>query len=158
VTEMEEDNRFWFEDHLVGDRFSCASHKVSAQEIVAFAGKWDPQPWHIDEQAAKESLFGGLTACSAHIFSIYCSTSQQWQNGKRMQGLASLGFDKLRMAEPVFAGDMLQCTSSVDSARLSGSSTDRGIIVYASELVNQHGELVFSATCATLVARNPTLL
>jgi acyl dehydratase len=149
------DNRFWFEDHVVGDLFECASHEVSAEEITSFATQWDPQPWHIDEAAAKASVFGGLTACSAHIFSIYCITSQQWQNGKQMQALASLGFDELRMLEPVFAGDTLTCMSTVDSARVSSSKPDRGIIVYASELLNQRGEVAFAVKCATLMACDP---
>ena len=66
------DKRFWFDDHVVGAEMTCASHAVSADEIKEFAGRWDPQPWHVDEEAAASSVFGGLTACSAHIFSIYC--------------------------------------------------------------------------------------
>ena len=108
------DKRFWFEDHVVGEEIACASHEVTADEIKAFAGKWDPQPWHIDEAAARDSVFGGLTACSAHIFSIFCITSQQWQNGLQMQALASLGFDEIRMLQPVFAGDTLTCVTTVD--------------------------------------------
>lgn len=155
---MSKDSRFWFDDHAVGQSFECAVHEVSAQEIMQFARQWDPQPWHIDEDAAKASVFGALTACSAHIFSIYCITSQQWQNGRQLQALASLGFDDLRMLGPVFAGDRLQCFSSVDSARVSVSKPDRGVIVYASELVNQRGEGVFSVTCKTLLARDPARL
>lgn len=156
VNAAADDNRFWFEDHVVGDRFDCASHALTAAAIIRFAQQWDPQPWHTDETAAKASVFGGLTACSAHIFSIYCSTSQQWQNGKQMQALASLGFDELRMQGPVFAGDILRCVSTVDAARVSASKPDRGVIVYASDLVNQRDEVVFSAKCATLMARKPT--
>jgi acyl dehydratase len=148
-------NPFWFEDHIEGDHFECAGHILTAEAIIEFAQLWDPQPWHTNETAAKESIFGGLTACSAHIFSIYCITSQQWQNDRKQQALASLGFDELRMLKPVFAGDTLQCVTTIETARPSGSKPDCGIIVYASKLLNQHDEAVFSAKCATLMACRP---
>jgi acyl dehydratase len=149
---------FYFEDHHAGDVITCGSYTVAAEEIMAFAGKWDPQPWHVDEEAAQASLFGGLTACSAHIFSIYCITSPQWQNGKAQQAIASLGFDEMRMLKPVYAGDTLRCVTRVDSVRLSNSKPDRGIVVYASELIDQTDETVFSIRCTTLMARDPALV
>jgi len=146
---------FYFEDHIVGDIVQCGSYEVVAEEVIDFASKWDPQPWHVDEEAAKASLFGGLTACSAHIFSIFCITSPQWQNGAVQQAIASLGFDELRMHQPVYVGDTVRCVTSVDSARLSSSKPDRGIVVYACELLNQRDEIVFSVKCSTLMARDP---
>lgn len=146
---------YYLEDHVVGERIDCGTYAVSATEIIDFARQWDPQPWHTDEEAAKASFFGGLTACSAHIFSIYCITSPAWQNGARQQAIASLGFDELRMLRPVYAGDTLRCVTVVDDARPSGSKPDRGVVVYRSELLNQSGEVVFSCKCATLMARDP---
>ncbi len=145
----------YFDDHVTGESVDCGSYQVSAAEIIEFASKWDPQPWHVDEEAARASFFGALTACSAHIFSIYCITSPQWQNGKVQQALASLGFDELRMLKPVYAGDTLHCVTTVDATRRSRSKPDRGIVVYYSELFNQHGEPVFSVKCTTLMARDP---
>ena len=145
----------YFDDHVVGASVRCGSHVVTAEEIITFAEQWDPQPWHIDEAAAKASFFGGLTACSAHIFSIFCVTSPQWQNGRVQQAIASLGFDELRMHKPVYAGDRLRCLTTIESARLSRSKADRGIVVYASRLINQDDEPVFSVKCSTLVARDP---
>ena len=66
---------FYFDDYVVGAEHAAGSYDVTAQEIIEFARKWDPQPWHIDEAVAKASPFGGLTACSAHIFSIFCIRS-----------------------------------------------------------------------------------
>ena len=149
---------FYFDDHRVDDVVTCGTYAVTAEEIMAFANKWDPQPWHVDEEAARASFFGGLTACSAHIFSIFCITSPQWQNGKVQQAIASLGFDQMRMLKPVYAGDTLRCVTRVDSVRLSSSKPDRGIVVYASELLNQKDEVVFSIQCSTLMARDPSLL
>ena len=152
-----EEKRFYLDDHVVGETVQCGSYVVTADEIIEFASKWDPQPWHTDEEAAKASFFGGLTACSAHIFSIFCTTSPQWQNGVTMQAMASLGFDEMRMLKPVYAGETVRCVTTVDSVRASNSKPDRGIVVYASELLNQANEPVFSIKCTTLMARDPAL-
>lgn len=149
---------FYFEDHIQGDSVECGQRHLSAEDIIAFASIWDPQPWHIDEELARQSHFGGLTACSAHIFSIYCITSQQWQNNAQQQALASLGFDQLRMKAPVFAGDTLRCVTLFETVRLSKSKPNTGIVVYHSELINQKDEAVFSAKCSTLMARDPSRL
>lgn len=146
---------FYFEDHIVGDCIECDQYQVTADEIISFATKWDPQPWHTDEEAAKESIFGGLTACSAHIFSIYCITSQRWQNGYVQQAVAGLGFDEQKMLAPVFAGDDLRCITWIDAARDSRSRPDCGIVTYRSELKNQADTSVFSIKCSTLMARQP---
>ncbi len=143
---------FYLEDHELGQDIPGASEVVSEEEIIAFATRWDPQPWHTDRVAAGASMFGGLTACSAHIFAIYCSTSQRWQNGRQLQALAGLGFDELRVLRPVFAGDTLSCVTRVESARRSRSNPGRGIVVYASRLINQRDEEVFTIKSTTLVA------
>ena len=145
----------FLDDHTEGEVIQCGSYDVTSEEVMQFASRWDPQPWHIDEEAAKKSLFGGLTACSAHIFSIYCITSPQWQNGAVQQAMASFGFDEMRMLKTVYAGDRLRCVTTVESARVSSSKPDRGIVVYASELLNLEDETVFSIKCTTLMARDP---
>ena len=146
---------FYFDDCVVGAEHPGASHKVSAREIIEFARKWDPQPWHIDEEVAKASHFGGLTACSAHIFSIFCITSQRWQSGVVQQAIAGLGFDEMRMHQPVYAEDTLRCVSIVDAARASVSKPDRGIVVYHTHVLNQNNEVVFSIKASTMMARDP---
>ena len=146
---------FYFDDCLVGAEHHGATHNVSAQEIIEFAKTWDPQPWHIDEEIARASHFGGLTACSAHIFSIFCITSQRWQSGVVQQAIAGLGFDEMRMHKPVYAGDTLRCVSIVGAARASQTKPDRGIVVYHTQLLNQHNEVVFSIKASTMMARDP---
>ena len=145
--------KYFLDDHIEGEIIRCGSFEVTREGIIEFATKWDPQPWHIDEEAAKASFFGGLTACSAHIFSIYCITSPQWQNGAVQQAMASLGFDEMRMLKPVYPADILRCVTIVESKRVSNSKPDRGIVVYASELLNQRDEPVFGIKCTTLMAR-----
>jgi len=144
---------YYFEDFAVGDSQQSISYKVEKEEVIEFASKWDPQPWHIDEVAAKQSMFGGLTACSAHIFSIFCLISPQWESGVTQKALASLGFDQLKMHLPLFVGDTVYNVSTVEVARPSSSKSDRGIIVCHCELINQRGDVVFSLSSSFLVAR-----
>jgi acyl dehydratase len=146
---------FYFDDCVVGAEHAAASHTVTAQEIIEFATTWDPQPWHIDEEIARASHFGALTACSAHIFSIFCITSQRWQSGVVQQAIAGLGFDEMRMQKPVYAGDTLHCVSIVDAVRASASKPDRGIVIYHTQLLNQNNEVVFSIKASTMMARDP---
>jgi acyl dehydratase len=149
---------FYFDDCVVGAEHAAASHTVTAQDIISFARTWDPQPWHIDEEFARASHFGGLTACSAHIFSIFCITSQRWQSGVVQQAIAGLGFDEMRMHQPVYAGDTLRCVSRVDAARASASKPDRGIVIYHTQLINQNNAVVFSIKASTLMARDPATI
>ena len=146
---------FFFDDCVVGDEQVAGTYAVTAEEIIAFASQWDPQPFHVDEAAAKASLFGGLTACSAHIFSIFCNTSQRWQSGVVQQAVAGLGFDAMRMHKPVYAGDTLHCFSVIAAARRSGSNPDCGIVTYDIRLENQAGEKVFSIKASSMLARDP---
>lgn len=149
---------FYFDDCVVGDAQLAGSYEVSAAAIIEFAREWDPQPFHIDEAVARDSIFGGLTACSAHIFSIFCITSQRWQSGVVQQAIASLGFDEMRMHKPVYAGDTLHCVSIIDAARPSNSNPDCGIVTYNTQLKNQDGELVFSIKASIMLARDPAAL
>lgn len=146
---------FWFENYVPGDEHAAGTHSVTAQEIIDFASQWDPQPFHLDEEVARQSVFGGLTACSAHIFSILCITSQQWESGVVQQAVAGLGFDEMRMLKPVYAGDTLRCVSKIDSVRLSNSRPGCGIVNFLTRLVNQDDEVVFSIRASSLVACDP---
>jgi acyl dehydratase len=155
VTASRAGEPFYFDDSVVGDRHPAGSHTLVSQEIIDFARLWDPQPWHIDEAAAQASHFGGLTACSAHLFAIFCITSQRWQSGVVQQAIAGLGFDEMRIHRPAYAGDTLDCVSIVDSARASASKPDRGIVTNLGQLTNQRGDLVFSVKATTMMRRKP---
>ncbi len=155
VTQQQAGRPFYFDDYVQGQEHAAGVHTVTAAEIISFASQWDPQPFHIDEEVAKKSAFQGLTACSAHIFSIFCSTSQRWQSGVVQQAVAGLGFDEMRMLKPVYAGDTLRCFSLIDSLRTSSSRPGCGIVGYLTRLENQHGETVFSIRAASLIACDP---
>ena len=110
---------FFFEDFFVGQEQRSLPYAVGKAEIIEFARKWDPQPFHIDEAIAEKSFFGGLTCCSAHIFSIFCAISQKWESGVIQQPLASLGFDQMRMLKPLYVNDsVVVVTTAHPLARL----------------------------------------
>lgn len=146
---------FYFEDYQVGQQHPTETHFVDKAEIISFAEQWDPQPWHVDEAAAKKSMFGGLTACSAHIFALFSMISPKWASGAVQQPLASLGFDAMQMHKPLYAGDTIHCISHIELARRSRSKPDRGIVASRVEMVNQHGDKLFSVLATFIIASDP---
>ena len=93
MTTASQEINLFLEDYKVGDQFETIRYTLQAQEIIDFALLWDPQDFHTDEESANDSDFGGLTACSSHIFSIFTRICQHWTNGVKQQAIASLGFD-----------------------------------------------------------------
>ncbi len=147
-------NGIYFEDIEVGRKVAePGTYEVTRDEIIEFASRWDPRPFHIDEDAAAASIFGGLAACSAHIFSILSWFASRGQG--RTATLAALGFDQMCMHRAVRPGDTLSCDIQCLEKRESRSKADRGIVRYRRSLTNQHNEVVFSVIVTILVARRP---
>ena len=144
----------YFEDVEVGKkRTKSVTYQVKKEEIIEFARHWDPRSFHIDEVAAVSSIFGGLVACSAHIFSILSWFATHGQ--RRTASMAALGFDKLRMHHPVRPGDTLSCCFTYLEKRESKSKQDRGIIQTLASISNQQNIEVFSAIVTSMVAKRP---
>ena len=144
----------YFEDVEVGrKRNKSITYQVHKEEIIEFARHWDPRSFHLDEKAAVSSVFGGLVACSAHIFSIL-----SWfgtHGNRRTASMAALGFDELRMRHPVRPNDTLSCMFTCLEKHESRSKQDRGIVRTLASLSNQLGLEVFSAVITTMVAKRP---
>ena len=146
----------YFEEIESGEKIAgSALFEVTKEEIIEFAGRWDPRPFHIDEAAAASSVFGGFVACSAHVFSILSWFAAQPE--RRGASLAALGFDEVRLHHPVRPGDKLSCTFTCLDKRDSASNPDRGIVRHRGVLSNQDGMEVFSAIVTTLVAKRSRL-
>jgi acyl dehydratase len=144
----------FFEDVEVGKkRTKSVTYQVKKEEIIEFARHWDPRSFHIDEVAAVSSVFGGLVACSAHIFSILSWFGTHGK--KRTASMAALGFDKLGMHHPVRPGDTLSCRFTYLEKRESHSKKDRGIIRTLASISNQQNIEVFSAIITSMVAKRP---
>ena len=142
----------YFEDVEVGKkRTKSVAYQVNKEEIIEFARHWDPRSFHVDEVAAVSSIFGGLVACSAHIFSILSWFATHGQS--RTASIAALGFDKLHMHHPVRPGDTLSCSFEYLRKRESHSKHDRGIVRTLATISNQQNIEVFSAIVTTMVAK-----
>lgn len=145
----------YFEDYRVGDVIDVdAVYPITEDEIVEVGRRWDPQPFHTDADAARESFFGGLVASSVHLFAA--SVWLGYQMDVRTAAVSALGFKELRWHAPARPGDGLKARSTTLSARISKSRPDCGVVENGTEIFNQRGELVFSFTGAALIRRRQT--
>lgn len=144
----------YFDDIEIGYRSEVGTYTLTEAEIVKFASKWDPQPFHIDKEAATKSIFGGLTASSLHLFAI--CTRLFFDHEDRIQILAMLGKEAIRIPNPARPGDVLTYTTECIQKKPSSSRSDRGVITLRDTLANQHEEHVLTQQVALLVARQST--
>ena len=143
----------YFEDAEIGTSCTVGAYLVTKNEIIQFAKQYDPMPRHIDEEAAARSVFGGLTASSAHTFSIFILLTTRLQ--PRLYVLAAMGWDELRLPNAVRPGDELDLETTVLEMRESKSKSDRGIVRSRVLLRNQRRETVLECIGTVLVARRP---
>jgi acyl dehydratase len=145
----------YFEDFTVGQVFKPSGHvKVEKDEIIAFARKFDPQPFHLDEQAASKSIFGQLVASGWHTAAMTMSLVAH-SEFRPAGGTIGLGFDGMRWPIPVLPGDELRIESEVIEMRPSKSRPDRGLIKMRTRTLNQHGEVVQELIGNAMVPRRP---
>jgi acyl dehydratase len=143
----------YFEDLELGRRSEVGRYLLTREESIAFALRWDPQPFHVDEDAALRSIYGGLTASSLHLFAICTRLFFDWE--ERIAILAMLGKDAVRFPNPARPGEELRYSTACTEKRESRSKPDRGIVTLADELVNPRGELVLAQQVSLLVSRRP---
>ena len=143
--------RYW-EDYEVGQKFALGSTSFTEQEIVEFARQFDPQPFHIDEAAAKASMFGGLIASGWHVAAKMMRLFVDNYVDRRT-ALGSPGLDELRWLKPVRPGDTLTATSTVIEVRPSRTRPDRGVVQFRHDMTNQHGETVMTLDNPIMFAR-----
>ena len=127
-----------FEDIEVGWSQTMAEHALEADAIIAFAREWDPQPWHVDPEAAERSPMRGLTASSAHSYAIAAKLLSKMEP---VAGIASLKHE-MELPNPARPGDRLALTMTCVDKRASQSKPDRGLLTFEGVLANQRGEAV----------------
>jgi acyl dehydratase len=133
--------KWYFEDFEVGRAIEVGKRTVSEEEIVEFAKQFDPQPFHVDREAAAKSIFGGIIASGWHT----CSMIMRVMVDGFLNDTASMGspgVDEIRWIKPVRGGDTLTCIFTALEKRESGSKPDRGVVMTLWEARNQHGDLV----------------
>jgi len=142
----------YFEDWRPGEVLRFGRRTVTAAEIKAFAAEFDPQPFHLDDEAAKTSIFGGLVASGWHTAALLM---QMLAQVKAFVGanVAAAGFDDLEWPVPVRPGDTLTAEVEVLECRASKSRPDRGLVRFRQQLLNQRGETVLRFTSPVLFWR-----
>ncbi|MCZ6587199.1 MAG: MaoC family dehydratase [Alphaproteobacteria bacterium] len=142
----------YFEDLAAGQEYDLGSRTLDRAAIVDFATEFDPQPFHVDEEAAEQSIYGGLIASGWQTCGVYmrllCDSFLL-----QVHSMGSPGVDELRWLGPVRPGDTLSAKLRIDEVRVSKSKPDRGIIMTADEVRNQEGDLVLTLKSPLMVRR-----
>jgi acyl dehydratase len=145
----------YFEDFAVGEVLKPSGRvRVDKDEIIAFAKTYDPQPFHLDEAAARQSIFGRLVASGWHTAAMTMSLIARSEY-RAAGGTVGLGFESLRWPIPVLPGDELRIESEVLETRPSKSRPDRGLIKMRTRTLNQNGEVVQEIVANAMVPRRP---
>lgn len=143
------DDRY-FEDYVPGSIHEFGSISVDQDEVMAFAKRYDPQAFHTDPEAAKQTTFGGLIASGWHTAGMMMRLYADHYLSK-VASLSSPGVDELRWKQPVRPGDTLSIRVTVTEARRSNSKPDRGIVRSFIEVLNQNQEVVMSMSALNLL-------
>ena len=148
-------NKDWyFEDFFAGQEIALGARTVSEEEIIAFATQFDPQPFHVDHEAAAASMFGGVIASGWHTCSMMMRIVVDGMMASS-SSMGSPGLDKVRWILPVRAGDTLSVSYLTTAVKASASKSDRGVVWSTWKASNQHGELVCTIEGMGMFARRP---
>lgn len=153
----------FFEDIVLGAPIELGAHEFTTEEIVSFAARFDPQPFHLDAEAARDTFFGGLCASGWHTACVWMrlmaaerarAVAQAQAAGRRAARHGpSPGFRHLRWLKPVYPGDVIRYRSVPEEKLDVASRPAYGLLVSRNEGVNQHGDLVISFLGRLLVER-----
>ena len=150
-TERDGDDRLYLDDLRVGQRFASRSHALDEAQIKAFAAEFDPQPFHLDDEAAKSTLFAGLAASGWHTAAI--TMRLLVEGGAPIAGGVVGAGGEIGWPRPTRPGDILRVESEVLEVTPSRSRPDRGMVTLRSETRNQRGEVVQILTAKLVVPR-----
>ena len=146
-------DKFYLEDLSVGFRFTTGTLTVTEAEIKEFAGRYDPQPFHLDDVAARQTLFGGLAASGWHTAAM--TMRLLVEGGAPLAWGIIGGGGEIAWPRPTRAGDVLHVEGEVMEITPSKSKPDRGMVLMRSRTLNQNGEEVQVTTMKLVVPRRP---
>src|SRR6266571_682497 len=147
-------SELYLEDFTVGQTYGSGRLRVDEEKIKAFAAEFDPQPFHLDAAAARDSIFRGLAASGWHTAAL----TMRLLVGSELKpagGIVGAGFDEFRWPRPVRPGDELRVESEVLEVRASKSRPDQGLIKVRTTTLNQNGEAVQISIGNLLAPRRP---
>ncbi|MBW6529796.1 MaoC family dehydratase [Sphingomonas sp. RRHST34] len=145
----------YFEDIAVGAVARFGHYAVTRDEVIEFARKYDPQPFHLSDEAAAATHFGRLSASGWHSCAMVMAMLVEQLRAVEQAGLGSPGIDELRWLTPVFPGDTLRCETEVLEKRVSRSRPEMGIYKSRLTAFNQHDAAVLTMVSNALIATRP---
>lgn len=148
------DKTWYFEDFYAGQEIPLGTRHVTQEEIIAFATQFDPQPFHVDPGAARDSIYGGVIASGWHTCSMIMRLVVDGLVGSS-SSMGSPGLDQIRWIKPVRGGDTLTVVYQTKEVRPSASKPDRGVVVSVWQASNQHGEVVATVQGMGMYGRRP---
>ena len=131
----------YLEDFAPGQKYATGTLRVTPEDIKEFAARFDPQPFHLDDEAARKSFFGGLAASGWHTAALTMKLLVEGEL-EPAGGIIGAGFDEFRWPRPVRPGDVLRVESEIIEVRVSKSRPKRGMIKVRTTTYNQDGEEV----------------
>lgn len=146
--------RYW-EDFAVGDRESFGRCEVSREEVLAFAQRYDPQPFHLSDEAAATTHFGRVAASGWHTCAMTMAMLVEHMKDVEQASLGAAGIDELRWLRPVYPGDVLRCETEILETRASQSRPDMGTVLQRMTVFNQDDTPVLRFTAIALLRRRP---
>jgi acyl dehydratase len=145
----------WFEDIEIGRETVFGSYEVTREEVLDFARKYDPQPFHLSDEAAAQTYFGRLSASGWHTCAMTMGVIARQVVKEEQAGLGSPGIDELRWLKPVYPGDTLNVTGRIIEKTPSRSKPDIGSFRTETTVTNQDGVPVLRFTSIVLIRRRP---
>ena len=145
----------YFEDLQLGEVTEFGSYAVTREEVIEFAGRYDPQPFHLSDEEAAKTHFGRLSASGWHTCAMTMAVIARYIIADEQAGLGSPGIDELRWKKPVYPGDTLHVRGTIVDKTPSRSRPEMGSFKTATEVTNQHGEPVMTYTSIVLIRRRP---
>lgn len=145
----------FYEDLVVGTRSSFGRYEVTRDEVIAFAEKFDPQPFHLSDEAAAATHFGRLSASGWHTCAMTMAMLVENLKANQQAGLGSPGIDELKWLKPVYPGDVLRCESELLDKRVSAKRPEMGIFKTKLTVFNQQDEPVMSYLSNGLIRTRP---
>jgi|SRR5579859_4114694 len=144
----------YFEDFQVGNTFDLGKISVTEEEIIGFAQQFDPQPFHVDPELAKDSIFGGLVASGWHTTALFMRLLVDGLLQETVS-MGSPGVDEVRWLKPVHPDDVLHGRFTVLECTPSRSRANMGVVRSKSELFNQQDQLVLTVVGVHFLGRRP---
>lgn len=148
-------NKTYYEDIEIGPSGRFGSYEMTKQEIIEFATRFDPQPFHLDDDFAKTTHFGALCASGWHTASALMRMLVDYGKETGLVSLGSPGLQDLKWAKPVFVGDILSVEREYLDKRLSKSRPGLGLVTFNNYVYNHHNDVVMSVTGTMMVACRP---